>query len=147
MTKAGRLAVCVIALAAAAAAAWAQGANLLSIPVSGRYWEPAAGGWLNYGGIMTLTWSPAYSTNEGYPVSAKFVGQAWCMNTGAAYTLYGYCADCISGRPGESIEATKTVLAIDGQGQPAFSAPVTLAFAIPSPKSVPSVSVVAFGGR
>jgi hypothetical protein len=139
--------VVVCTLVLAAAACWADGTNAVGIPVSGQYWEPAAGGWLNYGGLMTFTWSPAEAAGGGWPVSATFVGQAWCANTGAAYTLYGYCADCITGRPGESVQATKTFMAIDGRGQPSFTAPVSLAFVFPSSMSVPSVSTVAFGGR
>ena len=52
-------------------------------PFGGEFYEPEAGGWLRYEGTLT------YAEQPGQPETVTLVASAWCVDTGAGYTLYG----------------------------------------------------------
>ncbi len=141
-----RAALIVFAAMVIAAAAWGQSTTVVSVPVSGQYWERAAGGMLNYSGVVTFTWLQDGGPTGEWPVSGKFVGQAWCVNTGAGYSLYGVCTDCVKGAAGQTLSVKKSFIALDGRGQPAFENVINLAFSFPAKAGPPAVTVLAFAG-
>ncbi len=140
-----KILICAFIALSLGVSSWGDTPAAVTVPVHGQYWEPGAGGWLNYSGLMTFTWTQNAAGQWG--MSGKFVGSAWCLNTGAGYTLYGYCADCVEGAPGEKLMLSKDLIALDGQGQPAFTTGVSLALTIPGAAGLPSVTVVALGSR
>jgi hypothetical protein len=147
MKRSGRIVVAVLVVALLAAACWADGTRVVAVPISGRYYEAAAGGWLNYTGTVTFTWQTDVGVAGEWPATATLVAEAWCMNTGAGYTLYGLCSECVKGFTGGSLVMSKSILALDGRGQPAFESQVNVSLALPDPSALPAVTAVAFGNK
>ncbi len=75
------------------------------------------------------------------------MAQAWCLNTGAGYTLYGLCSDCFKGDPGTTVNFSKQVLAIDGAGRPAFESPIQMMLSFTDASAAPEVARLAFVSR
>jgi hypothetical protein len=147
MRNGKRIVALVLGATLLAAACWGEAPRVVTVPISGRYYEAGAGGWLNYTGAVTFTWQTDGGTAGEWPASATLVAEAWCMNTGAGYTLYGLCTDCVKGITGDTLVMSKPILALDGRGRPAFQAQVSIALAIPSASEPPVVTAVAFVGR
>jgi hypothetical protein len=133
--------------AALAASSWADSARLVTIPISGEYWEPAAGGMLVYSGTVTLEWLADGSGTDGWPVRATLVGQAWCKNTGAGYTLYGLTVDSLAGPQGAAAAVSQSMLAIGGNGRPAFNRDLSVSVTLGNSTIPPRVTQIAFAGR
>ncbi len=142
-----KILMCAVIALALAASSWGDPPATVSVPVSGQYWEREAGGWLNYSGLITFTWKESPGTTGEWPVNAKLVAQAWCLNTGAGYTLIGFFSDVVKGAAGSTMLLFKELTALDGRGQPAFTAPASLAFSIPQETGAPSVVAIALGRR
>ena len=135
----------VLVLFAAAASGWAQAVQTVVVPISGEYYDGAAGGILVYGGTVTLTWST--SSPEGWPMKGTVVATAYSKNTGASYTLYGYCTDCLTGAAGTTMDLDEQVLAIESGSVPAFQTRIRLSLAMPNAALPPAVQTIAFVGR
>lgn len=129
-------------------AAWTRADTPLTVtvPVSGEYWEAAAEGMLVYSGAVTIEWIGG-GGNGQWPVRATLLGQAWCRNSGAGYTLYGLALDSLGGAPGSPAMLTLPMLAVGGNGMPAFDRNISLSVALGGPTSTPSVTEITFGGR
>ncbi len=80
-------------------------------------------------------------------VRATLVAQAWCLNTGAGYTLYGLCTGCFKGDPGTTVDFSKQVPAIDGAGRPAFESPIQMMLSFTGAGAAPEVARLAFLSR
>ncbi len=124
----------------AGACTWAQSRQTTVVPINGEYWDNAAGGYLVYGGTIALSWT---SSDQGCPVRGSLVATAWSKNTGASYTLYGFCPDLFAGATGAVAEIAQSVLAIGSGSRPEFATSISLKLA-----QLPQEVVhLAFAGR
>jgi hypothetical protein len=124
----------------AGASGWAQSNQSAVVPISGEYWDNAAGGYLVYGGTIALSWT---SSDQGAPVCGSLAATAWSKNTGASYTLYGWYPDIFAGATGSVAEIARSVLAIGSGSRPEFATTIGVKLAqLPQ-----EVQHLAFAGR